>query len=232
MSRVVLVYSGGLDSTVGLYHLADRGFDVVYALSVNYGQRHAVELMYSRWHCTRLKLQRVELDLSGIASQVLTGSSQSDPTVDVPEGHYEDPKMVATVVPNRNMLLLTLAGAFAASKGIDKIVYCPHVGDRAVYPDCRPEFIEAARRVLNVCHLYPIKLLTPFMDMAKSDIVALGHRLNVPFDMTYSCYRGQQIHCGRCSTCIERLEAFHLAGVPDPTRYEDPDFWKTIVKGR
>jgi 7-cyano-7-deazaguanine synthase len=151
------------------------------------------------------------------------GSSQTDKSVPVPEGHYEEESMKQTVVPNRNMILLALAGAWAISTKSDAIAYAAHSGDHAIYPDCRPEFTEAMSDALRLCDWHEVKLMRPFLyptPMSKADIVKLGTSLGVPFELTWSCYKGGEKHCGKCGTCVERVEAFQLAGVEDPTEYE------------
>ena len=127
--------------------------------------------------------------------------------------------MKSTVVPNRNMIMLSLAAARAIAVGADGVAYAAHSGDHAIYPDCRPEFADAVAAALRICHYTPIELERPFVDMTKADIVRLGAELGVDFSKTWSCYKGGEKHCGKCGTCVERREAFRLAGVPDPTEY-------------
>jgi 7-cyano-7-deazaguanine synthase len=128
--------------------------------------------------------------------------------------------MRVTVVPNRNMILLAVAIGHAIASGADAVAYGAHAGDHAVYPDCRPAFAEAMAEAAGLCHYDPgVTLLRPFIDRTKADIVRLGAALGVPFALTWSCYEGGVRHCGRCGTCVERREAFTLAGVPDPTEY-------------
>lgn len=128
--------------------------------------------------------------------------------------------MKLTVVPNRNMILLALAGAWAVSTKSEAIAYAAHAGDHAIYPDCRPEFAEAMQGALLLCDWHPVRIARPFLAMSKADLVKLGAELGVPFALTWSCYKGGDKHCGKCGTCVERREAFELAGVPDPTKYQ------------
>lgn len=232
MKKVVLCYSGGLDSTVLLYYLREQGYSV-HCLSVNYGQRHRKELVSAQTLTgpKNLGLPHRILDLSSLR-EVMGNSSQTDESVPVPEGHYEEESMKQTVVPNRNMVLLSLAGAWAVSLKAEGVAYAAHSGDHAVYPDCRPEFTEAMEDALRLCDWHPVKLLRPFLyptPMSKADIVKLGVQLKVPLEHSWSCYKGGEKHCGRCSTCVERAEAFLLAGVIDPTEYLDPDYFKSVV---
>lgn len=218
-TRTVLIHSGGLDSTVLLFHLRALGHQVA-ALSVDYGQRHRRELDYARSLCQHLEVEHEIADLRTITG-LLAGSSLTSAAIPVPDGHYAEETMKATVVPNRNMLLLSLAAAWAISRKADAIAYAAHSGDHAIYPDCRVEFADAMRTAIQLADWHQVELLRPFVQFTKADIVALGAQLAVPFDRTWSCYKGGEVHCGRCGTCIERREAFHLAGVVDPTVYAD-----------
>ncbi|MCB1120019.1 MAG: 7-cyano-7-deazaguanine synthase, partial [Verrucomicrobiae bacterium] len=139
----------------------------------------------------------------------------------VPHGHYEEENMKSTVVPNRNMILLSVATGWAVSLKADCVSYAAHAGDHAIYPDCREEFADALDKTMRLADWQEIYLNRPFVSWTKADIVRRGAELNVPFEKTWSCYEGGDQHCGRCGTCIERREAFHLAGVADPTEYSE-----------
>jgi 7-cyano-7-deazaguanine synthase len=217
VSKYVLIYSGGLDSTVLLYRLLAEGHRVA-ALSINYGQRHLRELRAARMICSRLNVLQRVVDLDPLR-ELLAGSSQTDDRVRVPEGHYTEESMKATIVPNRNMILLAVAGAWAISSRADVIAYAAHGGDHAIYPDCRAEFVEALEEALKLADWHTVKIEAPFLWKTKTDIVKLGHELLVPFEDTWSCYKGEELHCGKCGTCVERKEAFKLACVKDPTIY-------------
>lgn len=219
--RAVVVLSGGLDSTTLAYLFAEQGADLVL-VSVDYGQRHRVELDAARVIAERLGATHHVVDLSGLRV-LLAGSALTDAEVDVPDGHYEAESMRSTVVPHRNALLLDVAVAAAVAVGADTVAYGAHGGDHAVYPDCRPEFVDAYRRMVHVAnegHLpRGFRLVAPFLTLSKADIVRLGDAAGVPFAATWSCYRGGSVHCGTCGTCVERREAFEVAGVSDPTMY-------------
>ena len=216
MSRTVLIYSGGVDSTVLLAHLRAEGREV-RCLSVDYGQRHRRELEAARAICAHYGVDHRLADLRALAP--LFGSNALTGGVTVPEGHYEEESMKATVVPNRNMLLISVATAWAVSLRAESIAYGAHGGDHAIYPDCRPEFAEALDRAVRLADWHEVRLERPFVKMDKAGIVRRGRELEVPFGLTWSCYVGGERHCGRCGTCVERKEAFRLAGVPDPTVY-------------
>lgn len=215
--KIVLIYSGGLDSTVLLYDLRSKGIDVL-PLGINYGQRHAKELMSAQKVCNQLGIKYHVADLSSIRP-LIEGSSQTDPAVPVPEGHYAEESMKLTVVPNRNMIMLSIAAGYAISKKAESVAYAAHSGDHAIYPDCRHEFADALDIAIKLADWHPVSLLRPYIDFSKADIVKIGHNLGVPFVDTWSCYKGGDIHCGKCGTCVERKEAFHLAGIIDPTEY-------------
>jgi len=217
--KTVLIHSGGLDSTVLLYHLRKSGHEL-HALSVDYGQRHRCELERATSVCKQLGLPHQTAHLSSIQS-LLAGSSLTSPEIEVAEGHYTEESMKSTVVPNRNMILLALATGHALSIGAQQVAYAAHSGDHAIYPDCRNEFADAMAQAMALCDWKRVELHRPFVDWTKAGIVRRGSELGVPFEQTWSCYKGGAQHCGRCGTCIERREAFDLAGVPDPTEYAE-----------
>jgi 7-cyano-7-deazaguanine synthase len=216
--KTVLIYSGGLDSTVLLHQLLADG-DQVRALSVDYGQRHRVELEYAQRSAERLGVEWRLADLSSVGP-LLGGSSLTSPEIAVPHGHYAQQSMKQTVVANRNMIMLAVAAGWAISGRADRVAYAAHTGDHAIYPDCRPEFAEAVDRAIRLADWHEVYLYCPFVQLTKAQIVARGAELGVDFGRTWSCYEGGQIHCGRCGTCFERREAFAQAGVADPTQYE------------
>ncbi|WP_433496783.1 7-cyano-7-deazaguanine synthase QueC [Sphaerimonospora sp. CA-214678] len=223
--HAVVVASGGLDSTTLAYWLAANGARRLTLLGIDYGQRHSVELAYLIGTAQALNAAYVKLDLPALA--VLTpGSALTGNRVPMPRGHYTDASMSATVVPNRNALFLDLAVALAMTDKADAVAFGAHAGDHPIYPDCRPGFVEAYRRMVAQANegiaAEGFQVLAPFIEMTKADVVRLGAALGVPFGRTWSCYLGGRKHCGRCGTCTERKEAFALAGVPDPTEYDDP----------
>lgn len=221
MTLAVVTVSGGLDSVTLAHALADDGADLV-ALSFDYGQRHAKEIDFAARCADRLGADHHIVDLHSVGV-LLTGSALTDPAVEVPEGHYTDASMAATVVPNRNAIMLSVAVGVAVARGADAVATAVHAGDHAVYPDCRPAFIEAAEHEARVANEGFIKdgfrVLAPFLHVTKEEIVRRGAALGVPFAQTWSCYLGGERHCGRCGTCVERREAFEFAGVADPTDY-------------
>jgi 7-cyano-7-deazaguanine synthase len=212
--KTVLILSGGMDSVTLLYDLLARG-DSVEAIGVNYRQRHGKELTCAAELCRGLGVRFDVLDLSSL-SWFLTGSSQSDPTVAVPFGKYDEPSMKLTVVPNRNMFMLAAAGGVAIARKADRLAYGAHAGDHTIYPDCRPEFVEAMGNAFGLCDWHTLGLHAPYINMTKGDICKIGLSLGVPFEKTWTCYVGGPRPCGKCGSCTERAEAFEFAGAQDP----------------
>jgi 7-cyano-7-deazaguanine synthase len=166
------------------------------------------------------------VDLTSLTG-LLAGSALTDESVAVPDGHYTDTSMRATVVPNRNAIMLDIAVAQAVSVGADAVVFGAHAGDHPIYPDCRPDFLRAFQTtalLANEGFAHPdLQVMAPFIALSKADIAGIGAQLGVPFADTWSCYKGDVVHCGTCGTCVERREAFMVAGVVDPTVYADAD---------
>jgi 7-cyano-7-deazaguanine synthase len=214
--KTLIIYSGGMDSTVLMYELRAKGRELV-AMGVNYGQRHKKELEFAYRMADKLGIPFDVADLSTLRP-FLGGSSQTDDTMPVPEGHYAAESMKLTVVPNRNMIMLAVAAGYAMSISADTVAYAAHAGDHAIYPDCRPEFADALDHAIGLADWKKVKLERPFIHLTKTEIAALGYSLNVPFEDTWSCYKGSAYHCGKCGTCVERHEAL---GEKDPTEYKD-----------
>ncbi|MAJ64916.1 MAG: 7-cyano-7-deazaguanine synthase QueC [Alphaproteobacteria bacterium] len=223
--KTLVVCSGGLDS-ITLAHMVARDHDLIGLISFDYGQRHKKELGFAKEHADDLGVEHILIDISAIGRQ-LSGSALTD-DVTVPDGHYAEESMRITVVPNRNAIMLSIAFGVASARGAEAVATAVHGGDHFIYPDCRPDFIEAFQTMQDHAleGMGRIRLYTPFVHRTKGDIAAEGLKLGVDFTRTWSCYKGGDIHCGRCGTCVERREAFHLAGGIDPTVYADPEFWK------
>lgn len=238
MDSAVAIYSGGMDSTALAYMLQEL-YGELYLISFDYGQRHRKELTCAKAIAEGLTdketgayVQHDVVNLKAV-TQFLKGSSLTD-DVEVPEGHYGEDNMRLTVVPNRNMMMLSVATAIAVARGSVAVYTGVHAGDHFVYPDCRPEFmhhVNAAAQAGNEGFaVRGFRIEAPFVHMEKSEIAKVGQKHGVPWEKTWSCYKGGSIHCGKCGTCVERQEAFFVAGVPDPTKYEDPNYWKFVTK--
>lgn len=215
--KTIVLLSGGLDSTVLATKLVKEGHEVL-ALSVNYGQRHKKEILCAKLIAAELGIEHRVADVSAL-NYFLAGSSQTSEDVAVPDGHYAEESMKLTVVPNRNMLLLSITTAWAVSVKADLIAYAAHAGDHTIYPDCRKEFIDKLAEAIAIADWHSVKLFAPFAEISKADIAKLGQEIKAPMELSWSCYKGQEFHCGTCGTCVERKEAFELANIVDPTIY-------------
>lgn len=229
--KTVVICSGGLDS-VSLAHIIADTHQLTRLVSFDYGQRHRKELDFAASAADRLGVPHHLIDMRGIGS-ALTGSALTD-DIDVPDGHYAEETMRITVVPNRNAIMLAVGFGVAAANGDDAVATAVHGGDHFIYPDCRPAFTRAfdAMQQTALDGYANVRLHAPFVERSKADIVREGADHNTPFAETWSCYKGGTVHCGRCGTCVERREAFHLANVPDPTVYADADFWVKAIAER
>lgn len=216
--KAVVIFSGGMDSTVLLYDLKAH-YDLT-AISFNYGQRHRKELAYALKTTELLRIPHHVVPLHNL-SQLLGGSALTDRSVPIPEGHYTSETMRSTIVPNRNAIMLSIAYGHAISIGAAFVATAVHAGDHAIYPDCRNEFIVRLENALKSGNDSDCGIWAPYVMRSKADICKLGVELNVPFQMTWSCYKGGDFHCGVCGTCVERREAFQLTGTVDPTIYRE-----------
>lgn len=229
--KTLVICSGGLDS-VSLAHIIADQHRLTRLVSFDYGQRHRKELDFAAAAARRLNVPHHLIDMRGIGAP-LSGSALTD-DIDVPDGHYAEETMRITVVPNRNAIMLAIGFGVAAANGDEAVATAVHGGDHFIYPDCRPAFTRAfdAMQQAALDGYASVRLHTPFVERSKADIVHAGAAHGTPFAETWSCYKGGELHCGRCGTCVERREAFHLAGVEDPTAYADPDYWAQAVAAR
>jgi len=222
MKKAVVIVSGGMDSVTLAHYYAANGYELSM-LSFHYGQRHAKEIQFAEACAKRLGAEHWTVDLSSLRG-LLPGSALTD-DLEVPEGHYAAENMKVTVVPNRNAIMLAVAWGHAVAIGAQAVAFGAHAGDHFIYPDCRPEFhgaIEHAFSIGNEGFGDPdLYLLAPFIHLTKADIAARAAQLKVPIEETWSCYKGGERHCGKCGTCVERVEALFVAGVEDPTVYEE-----------
>ena len=217
MKDCILILSGGMDSVTLLYDYQER---IALAISFDYGSNHnAREIPFARMHCERLGIPHHVIPLDFMStyfrSSLLSGAD------DIPEGHYADENMKSTVVPFRNGIMLAIASGMAETNDLSYVMMANHGGDHTIYPDCRPEFVEAFDAAAHAGTFNGVHLLSPYCHMTKSQIAARGHELGINYAETWSCYKGGDKHCGRCGTCIERKEALAEAGIPDPTDYVD-----------
>jgi 7-cyano-7-deazaguanine synthase len=214
-SAVVLL-SGGLDSST-LLALAKKEFKSVYALSIFYGQRHDRELIAAQQIAEHYDVEWEILQLHDhITRHIFKGSSQTDKNVPVPHGHYQADNMKTTVVPNRNMIFISLATAYAMSQTLELVGTATHAGDHYIYADCRPEFNYQMTRAIEEASEGKVSLWTPFQRQDKEQILRVGLGLGVPYEKTWTCYEGEDRPCGKCGSCVERAESFEKVGIEDP----------------
>jgi len=220
----VAIVSGGMDSVTMLYHMYDIVGDAIHVLSFNYGQKHKKELDYVAFHTDKLELPWNVIDLTSVTNlltrSALVGKSE------VPEGHYAAENMKQTVVPNRNMMMASIAAAALINNGGYILGLGIHAGDHAIYPDCRvafAEILEVTLKIANEGFIHPqFTVFAPWLTVPKQEIARVGtERYGIDYSKTWSCYKGGELHCGKCGTCVERKEAFVLADVEDPTKYEE-----------
>lgn len=215
MKDAIMVLSGGLDSTTMLYEYRD---EIALAVSFDYGSNHNKrELAFAQMHCQRLCIRWICIPLEFIGkyfhSSLLEGADA------IPEGNYDDENMRSTVVPFRNGIMLAVAAGLAENYDLKRIMLANHAGDHAIYPDCRPEFVQAMSAAIQAGTYEGIKLFAPYTNITKADIAKHGKTMGLNYAETWSCYKGGEVHCGKCGTCTERKEALMLAGIEDPTEY-------------
>ena len=212
MSSVLVVYSGGLDSYT-LLNKALNKFERVEAITFDYGQKHSKEITFASNVCLEKAIAHevVNLDLEKILSgSALVGTSE------IPEGNYDKEKMKQTVVPNRNMIMISVAASLAIKNKCEYLWYAAHAGDHEIYPDCRPEFISKLGEVLKICDYHEIIFEAPFKGMTKGEIIKEGLNMDLDYSKAWTCYEGKENPCGKCSACIERQNAFKINNIEDP----------------
>ena len=215
--KTLVLLSGGMDSVTALYATA-RENEVVGAVSFDYGSKHnAKEIPMAAWHAAQLGVKHEVIVLDFVNRLFTSDLLQSGG--EIPDGHYAEAIMKSTVVPFRNGIMLAIACGLAESRGAEALVIAAHSGDHAIYPDCREPFMQAMASAMKHGTYAGIGLLRPFIGFDKAEIVRRGTALGVDYAHTWSCYKGQTLHCGKCGTCVERKEAFQLAGVTDLTIY-------------
>ena len=215
--KAVVIYSGGMDSFTVLNKAVFEGLEV-YALTFDYGQKHVKEVDFARNVCSAMGITHKIIDITAI-NELISGSSLTS-NIEVPEGHYADENMKSTVVPNRNMILLSLAVGYATSIKTSKVYFGAHGGDHHVYPDCRPDFVKKMNDVCAVANYDFVEVVTPYLTSNKTEILRDGLKMNLDYSLTWTCYNGREKACGRCGSCVERLEAFEENQAKDPLAYE------------
>ncbi len=216
MKNSVIIVSGGMDSITLLY---DHKDEIALGISFDYGSNHnAREIPFAKIHCERLGIKHITINLDFMHQYFK--SSLLDGAEAIPEGHYADDNMKSTVVPFRNGIMLSIAIGIAESNNLDQVFIANHGGDHTIYPDCRPEFINAIDAAATAGTYNNVKVVAPYTKITKSDIARIGKKLGIDYTETWSCYKGGEVHCGKCGTCVERKEALAEAGIEDKTIYE------------
>ncbi|MCI7651890.1 MAG: 7-cyano-7-deazaguanine synthase QueC [Prevotella sp.] len=216
MKNSVIIVSGGMDSITLLY---DHKDEIALGISFDYGSNHnAREIPFAKMHCERLGIKHITINLDFMHQYFK--SSLLDGAEAIPEGHYADDNMKSTVVPFRNGIMLSIAIGIAESNNLDQVFIANHGGDHTIYPDCRPEFINAIDAAATAGTYNNVKVVAPYTKITKSDIARIGKKLSIDYTETWSCYKGGEVHCGKCGTCVERKEALAEAGIEDKTIYE------------
>lgn len=216
MKNSAIIVSGGMDSITLLY---DHKDEIALGISFDYGSNHnAREIPFAKMHCERLGIKHITINLDFMHQYFK--SSLLDGAEAIPEGHYADDNMKSTVVPFRNGIMLAIAIGIAESNNLDQVFIANHGGDHTIYPDCRPEFINAIDAAATAGTYNNVKVIAPYTKITKSDIARIGKRLGIDYAETWSCYKGGEVHCDKCGTCVERKEALAEAGIEDKTIYE------------
>lgn len=216
MKDSVIVVSGGMDSVTLLYEKKD---EIALGISFDYGSNHNHnELPLAALHCQRLGIVHVVIPL-GFMHQYFK-SSLLESGESIPDGSYDEENMKSTVVPFRNGVMLAVAAGIAESNGLTKVLIANHGGDHTIYPDCRPEFIAAMDAAVEAGTFARVRVVAPYTNISKADIARRGRALGIDYAETWSCYKGGDVHCGTCGTCVERKEALREAGIEDNTPYQ------------
>ncbi len=213
--NAILILSGGMDSVTLLYDYRER---IKLAISFDYGSKHnSREIPFAALHCRLLGIEHIIIPIDFMQrffnSSLLRGGDE------IPVGHYADENMKSTVVPFRNGIMLAIAAGMAESRGLQYVMMANHGGDHSIYPDCRPEFVQAMDSAIEAGTYNGVKLLAPYTNLTKTQIASIGKNIGIDYAETWSCYNGGECHCGKCATCIERREALREAGVTDNTVY-------------
>ena len=207
-----------MDSFTLLHQALSQNYEVD-CLTFDYDQRHIKEIKYAHLACEENKLSNLKIKIANVES-IFAKSALTSNSIEMPHGSYQAETMQSTIVPNRNMLFISHAIAYAISKNINKVWYGAHAGDHFIYPDCRPEFLKSMDVAAGLCDPSQVSVKGPFINLNKGEIFKKGISLGIDYSKTWTCYEGQEFACGKCGSCVERLEAFADNKVTDPLNYK------------
>ena len=217
MKKITLIYSGGSDSYTLLQHALNQNFSVD-CITFSYGQKHIKEINFAKQNCNEYGLKHTLIDIGDPAS-IFGSTSLVDVDNKIPHGSYKEESMKSTIVPNRNMIFISYAIAYSIAHDINEVWYGAHAGDHFIYPDCRPEFLASMDTAAGLCDPSPVSIKAPFINLNKGEIFKIGLGLGIDYSQTWTCYEGQEKACGKCGSCVERLEAFSDNNTLDPLTY-------------
>jgi len=199
----LIIVSGGMDS-ITLLH--DYHQEIALAVTFNYGSKHnEKEMPFARMHCEALGIPHLVIPLEFINQYFKSDLLQSGG--DIPEGHYADENMKSTVVPFRNGIMLSIAAGIAESNDLERILMANHFGDHAIYPDCRESFVKPMNEAIKNGTYKQIEIFAPYTLLVKRQIALIGQKHGIDYSTTWTCYKGDDVHCGVCGSCVERKEA-------------------------
>jgi 7-cyano-7-deazaguanine synthase len=224
-SRAVVLLSGGLDSTTLLHHVVKTlEYTPVCAISFDYNQRHCRELDCARWQAEQLDVaEYAVIDLAFLKPVLRHATALVDTGINVPnlaDLRADQLDQPPTYVPNRNMMFLSVAAAYAEARGIRDVFYGAQAQDEYGYWDCTAEFLNRINAVLALNRRDGVTINAPFVRAKKAELLRMGMALGIDYSQTWTCYRGGELACRSCPTCVERLNAFREVGLSDPLEYE------------
>jgi len=216
--KAIVSLSGGIDSATVLADLLSRGYEVE-TVGFTYGSKHNtyendMAVALAEHYGVPFTLINLEQVMSDFKSALLLSGGP------IPEGHYEDESMSQTVVPGRNMIFISILAGLAESREADLVAVGIHSGDHAIYPDCRPRFFSFMKEAVEAATDNKVSLTAPFLDKDKAAVIRWGIQLGVPYHLTRTCYKCQPVACGKCGSCVERLESFAANNYTDPLEYQ------------
>lgn len=228
MEKVVISLSGGMDSTTLLAYFKNKNYQIK-CINFQYGSKHNLKELESISNIIKYyNISYSIIDLNSIFTNIQSALLISGDCI--PEGHYEASNMSQTVVPGRNAIMTTISAAYAESNDFNYVMLGQHKGDHEIYLDCRKEFVESINNTIQLSTGGKVSILSPFIEKSKAEICKIGLDLKVPYELTTTCYNGRKFACGKCASCVERIESFLINKSIDPIQYETSIDWKMDAK--